>query len=161
MPISSSNQVSSKLHALVKAVTHLSRRVQATAECQRVGWASSSPSPSTSHPRRMAKHQETQNQTQDMAQEVHRGVAKCMRELPSYNEAMSENDSTSEEEEQLIHQKNNRALKSGMYRTGVRKVTWPHEVVYTAEGKQHHIRIYLCLCFFRGTSSPWIPRIVV
>ena len=87
MPSSCSGQVSNKVDALVKAVTDLSRRVQAAEERQEVGRASPSPSPSTFHHRRRAKHQGTPDKTQDVAEEVHWRVAKCMRELHAYNEA--------------------------------------------------------------------------
>ena len=60
--------------------------------------------------------------------------------MPDYNEATSEDDSTSDEEEHQLRQKKKRALKSGMHRTGatsvVTKLTWPHEVMFTAAGKQ-------------------------
>ena len=62
-----------------------------------------------------------------------------MREQPSYNEATSEDDTTSDEEEQQICRGKKWGLKSGMHHTVatsvVRKVTWPPEMVYMAEGK--------------------------
>ena len=50
-----------------------------------------------------AKHQVTPDQTQDVAEELRRSVAKRMRELLSYNEATSKDDSTADEEEYQIH----------------------------------------------------------
>ena len=56
--LTSNDEVSQKLNALVKAVTDLSRCVGAIEEHQKEGGASSSSSPSTSHHRR-ARPQET------------------------------------------------------------------------------------------------------
>ena len=97
---SSRDDVSQKLDALAKAVTDLSKRVEAMEEHQKEGGASPLNSPSTSRPRRRVKHQETPDKTPEMAEEVHRRVAKRLRELPAYYEATSEEEYTSDDEEQ-------------------------------------------------------------
>ena len=53
----------------------------------------------------------TQDQNQDVAREVCQKVAKRMRELPSYNEATTEEDCTSDEEDQQVYMKKTRGSK--------------------------------------------------
>ena len=65
-------------------------------------------------------------------------VAKRLRELPGYHEAMTHKDHTSDKEEQPVPRRK-KGLKSGMHRTWattvVRKVTWPYGVVYFSADK--------------------------
>ena len=77
---SSRDDVSQKLDALVKAVTDLSKWVESMEEHLMEGGASHSDSPSTSFPRRRAKHQETTDQTPEVA-DVRQRVAKRLKEL--------------------------------------------------------------------------------
>ena len=63
-------------------------------------------------------------------------MVKRLTELPTYHEAMTDEDYMCDEKEQLAPRRN--SLKSGTHRTRVvRKVTksLPHEVVYTSVGK--------------------------
>ena len=130
----SRDDVSQKLNALVKAVTDLSGHVEATEEHQKEGGASPSNSSSNSHPRRRARHQETPDQTLEVAEEVHWRVAKRLKELPAYHKATSEEDYTSEEEEeeQQVHRRKWKGLKSDMHLIGV---TCPDDLVDTLDGK--------------------------
>ena len=72
-----------------------------------------------------------------MAEKVHHHVAKRMRQLLTYSRTTTE-DYTSEKEEQPAPRWR-KQMTSGMHQTGaitvVRKVNWPHKVVYTVEGK--------------------------
>ena len=97
--VTSRDDVSQKLDALVKAMTDLSQCVKATEEYREEGVASLTSSPSTSRPKKRARTQETPVQTQDVAEKVWQWVAKRLRELPAYYEATTEEDYTSEEEE--------------------------------------------------------------
>ena len=125
--LTSNEEVSQKLDAVVKAMTDLSRHVEATEECQKEGGASPSSSSSTSHHRRRARHQETPEQTQDVTEEVRWCIAKRLREQSVAHEATKDKDRTSDEEVQQVHRRKKKGLKSGMNQTGastvVRKVT--------------------------------------
>ena len=76
---------------------------------------------------------------QDVTEEVHREIAKRLRELPAYHEATTDEDDTSNEEEQPVQRRKKKGLKSGIHQTGattvVKKVTWPRKVVYISNGK--------------------------
>ena len=81
----------------------MSRCIKTTVECQVEGGDSPTGSPSTSHPRRRARPQETPDQTLDVAEEVHRCVVKRLRELPAYHEeATTDEDSMSDEEDHHV-----------------------------------------------------------
>ena len=69
--MTSKDDVSQNLDVLMKAVTDLSRHLEATEERQKEGGASLTSSPSTSRPMR-ARSQETPGQTPDVAEEVDR-----------------------------------------------------------------------------------------
>ena len=83
-----------------------------------------------------------------MAEEVHNHVAKRMRQLmtSTYSGAMTEENFTSEEEEEEEEEEQypgsrwRKQLKSGIHHwtratTVVRKLTWPHDIVYTTARK--------------------------
>ena len=86
-----------QLMMMMKMLTDLPSRFKANRrQTQRV-------SPSTSSPeRRMARHQMSPDQKPDLSEEVHHRVVKRMKQLPVFTEAMTEGDSTPEEEEQPI-----------------------------------------------------------
>ena len=60
-----------------------------------------------------------------------------MRQIPADTGATTEGDTSDEEEQPPPRWREH--LKSGLHRTGasmvLNKVTWPHEVVYTLDGK--------------------------
>ena len=102
---------------------------------------------------------------QEVAEEVIRRVTKRLGELSVYHEATSDEDYKTDEEDQQVHSKKRKGLKSGMHCTGattmIRKVIWPHEVVYTLDGKPAAYQDILVRLFVQGTSSQWIARIAV
>ena len=57
----------------------------------------------------------------DMAEEVQKHVAQWMKQLPTYSWAMTDGDSTSEEEDQQAPRQR-KQIKSGMDRTGATTV---------------------------------------
>ena len=95
--------MSQKLDVTVKAVTDVSRYVEATEECQKEGGASLTSRPLHLLSQKVGQATEDPDQNQDVA-EVHWQVAKRLGELPAYYEAMTEEDYTfeEEEEEQLV-----------------------------------------------------------
>ena len=129
--------------------------------------ASPTSSPSTSHHvRRRVRHQGSSDPDLDVAEEVHCHVSKRRRQLLTYSRAMIAGDSTSEEDEQHVPRWR-KQLKSDMPWTRatmvVRKVTWPHDVVYTTAGKPaayQNISIHL---FIQGymiiiEGEEWVIR---
>ena len=62
-----------------------------------------------------------------------------MRQLPAFSGATANEELSSDDEYQSAPRRRHKNLKSGMDRTGattvINKVTWPHEVVYTSDGK--------------------------
>ena len=63
-----------------------------------------------------------------------------MRQLPTLSETTANEDSFSDDDDQPAHMHRSKNLKSGMDRrtgaiTVLNKITWPHEVVYTSDGK--------------------------
>ena len=75
----------------------------------------------------------------EVAEAVHRCIAKMMRQLPALSRATSDEDSLSNDEDLPVPRRICKNLKSGMDRTCAttvsNNVTWPHEVVFTSDGK--------------------------
>ena len=74
---------------------------------------------------------------QEVVEEVRRRVAKRMRQCPTLSGNTADEGSSSDDEDQPATRHKN--LKSGMDRTGatnvLNKITCPHEVLYTSDGK--------------------------
>ena len=117
-------------------MTDLSTHVAANEVCQNQGEASSTTSLSTSLPTQRAPHQGVPAPNLDVPEEVHRSMAKRMRQVTAYTGATTERDISDDEEE--LAPRWQKHLKSGLQRTGdttvLNKVTWPQEVVYTLAG---------------------------
>ena len=104
------------LEAFIEVFTDLSTHVAANEECHRQGQAASSTCPPTSLPRQTLRHGGAPAPLPDVAQEIHRSVARRIRQVPAYTSATTEGD-TSEEEEQLAPRWK-KHLKSDLHRTG-------------------------------------------
>ena len=154
--------VSQKLDMLMKMMSDrsgkfkgLPSQVKATEDHQREVEASPTSSPSTYFRVRRARCQGSPNLDPDMVKEVHHHMATRMRQLLTYSGATSEENLTSKEEVQPVP-RCRKQLKSEVHWTGaatvVKKIIWPHEVVYTQLGSLPYIRIspYLC-CSVKAT----------
>ena len=128
---------SQKLDALMKLVTDLSTRVTAYEGRQKQGEASVTPSPPTSARRRGARHKGGPSPYTEVSQEVRRHMADRMRKVRAFNGDTTDGNVSNNEEQPSPRRENH--LKSGIDRTRastvLNKVSWPHEVVYTSEGK--------------------------
>ena len=87
-------------------------------------------------------------------EELRRRVAKRMRQLPTLSGTTANEDSSSDDEDQPAPRCRPKNQKSGMHRTGatnvLNKITWPHEVVYTFDGKPASYQDISVLQFVNG-----------
>ena len=110
----------------------LSTDVKVTEDQEREVEVSLTSSLSTSHPvKRRAKCQLSCNQEGDLAEEVKQRVAKSMRHLPFITEATMDDDGTLGEDRPRAPS-GFRCMGASMV---VKKMMWPHEVVYSNKGK--------------------------
>ena len=77
-----------------------------------------------------------------------------MRQLPTLPATPRGEVSSTANEDEPAHRVRRRNIKSGMDRTGtttiLKKITWPHEVVYTSVGKSASYQDMTVLQFFNG-----------
>ena len=105
----------------------------------KTGCQSSAASPSTSRADRMGAQgsfQQSHQQEPVLSPAVRERVAQMFQQLPLFEVTTTERDSSAEDD-QLAH--DGHPLRSGMQHTAVsmvvKKVTWPHKVIYTEAGK--------------------------
>ena len=158
------NAVSQKLGSLMESMIALSGKMQVLCGCMDTAEEREKDAempPVSHHPtctaRRRASPWGFPDPDQEVAEEVCKRVAKRMMELPVLPSTPGGEDLSTDDEDKPAPRCRRKMLKSSMDRTGatiiLRKITWPHEVVYTSADKPASYQDMSVPQFVHGSPS--------